>query len=69
MSRYPRGKLTKDDEGELAIAIGHKDSAVVIDFGKPVVWIGFPPDQADQLADKIKQCAALARKGEPNAND
>jgi hypothetical protein len=51
--RFPEGKLTPEDEGEIQIAIGHKDGKVVVDFGKPTVWIGFTPAQARDIADLL----------------
>ena len=51
--RFPEGKLTSTDEGEIRIAIGHTGGKVVIDFGKPTAWIGFTPAQARQIANDI----------------
>lgn len=48
--RFPAGKLTPDDEGEIRIAIGSREGKVVIDFGKPTAWIGFDPTQARDIA-------------------
>ena len=60
---FPEGKLNANDEGEIQIAVGHSDGNVVIDFGKPVAWIGVGPDQADQLADVIRTHAKAIREG------
>jgi len=38
---HPQGKLTPHDEGGIQFAIGVKDGKVVLDFGQPVVWVGF----------------------------
>lgn len=51
--RYPQGALTKDDEGELRFAVGAKDGKVMLDFGKPVAWIGFDADQAIDIAMRL----------------
>jgi hypothetical protein len=59
--RFPEGKLTKDDEGEIRVAIGQKDGKVVIDFGKPTAWIGFTPEQADDIAKLLHEHATEAR--------
>ena len=59
--RFPLGKITEKDEGELAFRIGAKDDRVVIDFGAPVAWVGLTPDQADQIADSLKDKAAALR--------
>jgi hypothetical protein len=48
--QYPRGKLNADDEGALAIAITVKDKTVIVDFGKPVNWLGLDADSARNLA-------------------
>lgn len=56
--RFPQGKLNANDEGELAMAITHKDGKVIIDFGKPTAWIGFDPQQAIQLASLLKMHAS-----------
>jgi len=47
--KYPRGKLNAHDEGELQLAIGHKDGNVILDFGTPVAWLGLPPKEAKDL--------------------
>lgn len=52
--RHPEGKLVKDDEGEIQIAVGNADGKVVIEFGKPIAWIGFSPEQALDLAQSIR---------------
>lgn len=59
--QFPRGKLTDADEGETRIAIGTHNGAVVVDLGKPTAWIGFTPDQADEIADLLKKHAAGLR--------
>jgi len=52
---FPRGKLNASNEGGLQLAVGTKDRTVIIDFGKPIVWLGL--DKASAL-----QFAALVRK-------
>ncbi len=61
--KFPLGKLTENDEGELRMTVGHKDGKVVIDFGTPTVWIGFTPDQADEIAALLSKRAAIVRNG------
>ena len=51
--KFPQGHLNEDDEGELKIGIGVSEGKVVINFGTPVVWIGFDADQAVELACHI----------------
>ncbi len=62
--RHPQGKLNEDDEGELRFAVGHDNGNVILDFGKPVVWVGLPPDTADDIADMLKKHAQAVRDGE-----
>jgi len=62
--KFPEGKLTDRDEGEIRIAIGQRDGKIVIDFGQPTAWIGFTADQADDLANVLHKHATEARRGE-----
>ena len=59
--QFPRGKLTENDEGEIRIAIGQKDGKVLIDFGKPVAWIGFSAEEAEQIATTLREHAIECR--------
>jgi hypothetical protein len=43
---YPEGKLTESDEGEFEFRIAPVDGRVVMDWGRPVQWIGLPPATA-----------------------
>ncbi len=52
--RLPEGLLTKEDEGELRLAVGQRDGNVVIDFGKSVAWIGLPKPTALSFAQSIR---------------
>lgn len=58
--RAPEGLLTPEDEGELRLAVGHRDGSVVVEFGKPVAWLGLPPDAARELAESIVRHAQAA---------
>src|SRR5690242_6907726 len=59
--QFPRGKLTQDDEGEIAIGIGAApDGTVVIDFGNPTAWIGFTKEQAKEIAGTLLKHAGEA---------
>lgn len=51
--RYPEGKLTDNDEGEIQFALGTKDGKVVLDFGKPVAWLGLLPEQAIDIGQMM----------------
>lgn len=58
--QFPEGKVTKEDEGEIRLAIGSKTGTVFIEFGKPVAWIGFTPQQAMQIASTLLDHARSA---------
>jgi len=59
---YPRGKLNEDDEGELAVRyrVDKETATVMLDFGKPVEWIGLDGDLAMSLGRKLIQMGAEA---------
>lgn len=50
---FPDGKLNPNDEGALAMVIGHEKQSVVMRFPKPVSWIGFTPEQAIDIAQSL----------------
>lgn len=50
---HPDGVLRDGDEGLIRFAVGHEDGKVVIDFGKPVAWLGMTPQQAADFASSI----------------
>lgn len=58
--RFPQGKLTEDDEGEIRFGIGVDKNKVIFDFGSPVVWLGMPAEAAFEIAEQIKRAADLA---------
>ena len=63
--KFPEGKLTPHDEGEIKIAIGVEQNKVVIHFGKEVAWIGFTREQAISIAGSlIDNAAKCSAKGE-----
>lgn len=57
--KFPKGKLNKDDEGELGMRIGtdEKNGKVIIDFGSPVHWIGLDADDALKMAELLTNSA------------
>lgn len=55
--KFPEGKISERDEGEIAFAVGAEDGKIVLNFGKPVAWIGFTPEQAMEIARTIRNKA------------
>jgi hypothetical protein len=53
--RYPRGQLNPTDEGELRIAMAIKGNTLVIDFGKPVAWIGLGLHEVTALRERFEE--------------
>lgn len=58
---FPQGQLNEHDEGEIRLGVGVQDGKVVLNFGKPVVWIGMDPRQARQLAESLRQASHRAK--------
>ena len=50
---YPNGRLNADDQGAVAVAIGHENGAVTMQFPRNLNWIGFTPDQAVDIAQTL----------------
>lgn len=61
--RFPLGKLSQSDEGEIqfGVAADPVKNKVVLNFGKPTAWIGFDAEQAEQLAESLLSNARLLR--------
>ena len=57
-NKFPEGKLSRDDQGELEFKIAIVDGRVIMDWGKPIQWIGCTPSQARAIA------AALIRNAD-----
>lgn len=60
--KFPRGRLNAQDEGEIQIAVGVQQDVVVLAFPKMVSWVGMPAEQAEELADTIRQRAQEAKR-------
>ena len=54
---YPNGRVSGDDEGELAFAIAAdpKHQIIRIEFNKPVDWLGLDRDSAEKLRDLLTE--------------
>ena len=60
--KFPEGKLTSHDEGEIGFAVFHKDGKVIIDFGSQVSWLGMNPNQAIEIGNSLIKHGRKARK-------
>jgi hypothetical protein len=50
---FPDGKLNESDEGEIMVGVTSAEDRVILNFGKPVHWIGFTKEQAKQIAESL----------------
>lgn len=59
--QHPMGSLDKSDEGEIAFGVASHRGKVIINFGKPVAWLGMDARQAAGLAALLIQHANRCR--------
>lgn len=50
---YPNGRLNADDKGAIPMRIGSENGRVVLEFARPVAWIGLSGAGAFELAKKL----------------
>ena len=55
--RFPGGKLTPNDEGEIAFAVVVMEDKVLINFGAPIASLGLTAKQARRLAALLRRQA------------
>lgn len=60
--RFPEGRLTESDEGEIRIAVGVEKGKIVLHFGEPTMWVGMTPEQAVEIAGLMIQKARAVTK-------
>ena len=60
---FPQPKLDDDDQGglRLGIAFDPVNGVIRMEFGKPVAWIGFAPEDAVQLAKSLLKAAGASK--------
>ncbi len=54
---YPKGKLNECDDGEIQLAItaDTKNRVIVMNFGTPTAWVGFYPEQCEQIIESLQE--------------
>ena len=57
--KFPHGKINNNDEGEIqfSLAVDHEAQTVLLDFGKPVLWLGLPRKEAIELGTLLIKSA------------
>jgi len=53
MNNFPEGRISGSDEGELRLAVTDHDGKVILNFGKPVAWVGFTAEQAREIGTML----------------
>lgn len=66
-SQFPEGKITPDDEGAISVAIGISNGNVIINFGKPIAWLGLPPAACMEMGRTLIKRAREALEMEKEA--
>lgn len=63
-SRHPSGSIHGSDEGEIRLGVASDDKSgkVMLNFGKPVTWIAFNPEEAIGVAQALIQHARKVAK-------
>lgn len=46
---FPDGKLIEKDDGEIAVAFAVYQGRLIMNFGKPVAWIGFTRKEVENM--------------------
>jgi len=58
-NEYPNGKLNEDDMGGIKFGCTVHEGKVILNFGeKPVSWIGFTKEEANELGQYLIQKAS-----------
>lgn len=57
--RFPGGKLTSNDEGEIAFGVSTLKGKVVVAFGKPIASLGMSAKEARLLANSLRKNADI----------
>lgn len=59
--KYPDGSIDSTDEGEIIFNVSSHRGRVIVNFGKPVSWLGLDARQAGALAATLIQHANSCR--------
>jgi hypothetical protein len=55
--KFSDGKISPDDEGDLRFSLFIQHGRLILDFGKPVAWIGLTADQAKEIGERMIEAA------------
>lgn len=61
--QFPEGQISVDDEGGIQFTLKPENGKLIIDFGKPIQWVGLTPQDACDLAGSlVKLARGIARQ-------
>lgn len=60
--KLPQDKLHDQDEGPTTVAFGIMKDKVVMSFEKPIHWVGFYPNEARIMGQKLLDLADQLEK-------
>lgn len=66
--RFPDGKVSEHDQGELQFAVYHKDGKVIVEYGTSVTWVGLDPNSAINFGNALLKHARKVLKNKFNSN-
>ena len=52
---FPDGKIDPNDEGEIRFAMTISDGKLIINFGKPIVWVGLTKENVNDLITYLQE--------------
>ena len=61
--RFPEGKFTMHDQGELRFGVTHRAGQIIVNFGKPVAWFTMGPELARTFAEVLLHHAEEVEAG------
>ena len=53
--KYPRGKLNANDEGALRFMARVVGNTLIVDFGKPVAWLGLGLHEVTRMREMFEK--------------
>lgn len=55
--KYPRGKIHEHDNGATSIMIKSNKNTVIIQFEKPIIWLGLSSEEASAMGHALIKTA------------
>ena len=57
LKKYPDGRYDGSDDGEVhyAVAASTQEDAIILRFPKPIMWLGFTDESAEELVKTLNE--------------